>query len=697
MTRAASSLAPFLLLALLLAPARASEPPEWRVPGVTRVVVDLAEVARADADTPLPHRFVASLDAQGALHFGTAARYVAGDGDAGRGVLSSTDGQGTNRALQAWSEALRRTMRKPGMRMTSGLPKLRVLLRADRRRPWIEALWLLEAAAAQDIGIPFFQFAVRKEGAATDTAWRLPYEIPLGVREGDGGPELRERYVHIDLDESADRRRLLRVQATAEPTGSSVRRKVAELILDAEQPLDLQALLKTLAEIRAPAGNERGYAVLVTTIHLTAAGVDHWTCGDVLPLLATLGQLDAEVYFEASPATLPPTPAQALHASARGPFASPPKHVTRRDQRWEKAVDEALRWLAAHQSPDGLWEAAEFPAWCDGDEAGAQRPEGAGAAEHDVGVTGLALLAFLGAGYGPRGQHPYVETVRRGLLYLKRVQDAEGCFGPRDGRHWIYDHGAATWAMVEAAGMTESRPWLGAAQRGLDLIAMSRNPYSAWRYGVKPGDNDTSVCGWMLMPISLARTLNADRLRRGLEPAFVIDEEAFDGAKAWLDKITDPDNGRTGYIQRGGAPARPQALIDRFPGEKSESTTGLGITLRVEMGEDPTRSRVISRGLQLLLNVAPVWHPRDGSIDMYHWYWGSLATWQCGRRAWKRWAEALDKAVVSNQRKDTTYCMYRGSWDPIGPWGETGGRVYSTAVLALSLETPTRYARRFGR
>ena len=41
-------------------------------------------------------------------------------------------------------------------------------------------------------------------------------------------------------------------------------------------------------------------------------------------------------------------------------------------------------------------------------------------------------------------------------------------------------------------------------------------------------------------------------------------DEAFDGVRAWLDKMTDKDYGRTGYIQRGGSSARPQELIDRY-------------------------------------------------------------------------------------------------------------------------------------
>ena len=49
--------------------------------------------------------------------------------------------------------------------------------------------------------------------------------------------------------------------------------------------------------------------------------------------------------------------------------------------------------------------------------------------------------------------------------------------------------------------------------------------------------------------------------------------------------------------------------------------------------------------------------------------------------------------LVGNQRKDTTVSMYRGSWDPIGPWGNEGGRVYATAICCLTLETPRRYDR----
>jgi hypothetical protein len=55
---------------------------------------------------------------------------------------------------------------------------------------------------------------------------------------------------------------------------------------------------------------------------------------------------------------------------------------------------------------------------------------------------------------------------------------------------------------------------------------------------------------------------------------------------------------------------------------------------------------------------------------------------------------AMKAAVVDSQRKDGDE---RGSWDPqVDPWGFSGGRVYSTALMALCLEVYFRYSRTAG-
>ena len=80
---------------------------------------------------------------------------------------------------------------------------------------------------------------------------------------------------------------------------------------------------------------------------------------------------------------------------------------------------------------------------------------------------------------------------------------------------------------------------------------------------------------------------------------------------------------------------------------------------------------------------------------MYYWYYATLAMFQVGGKPWKTWNAHLKTDVVDHQRQDTTYCLYKGSWDPIGPWGPDGGRVYSTALLAMCLEVYYRYDRVF--
>jgi len=82
---------------------------------------------------------------------------------------------------------------------------------------------------------------------------------------------------------------------------------------------------------------------------------------------------------------------------------------------------------------------------------------------------------------------------------------------------------------------------------------------------------------------------------------------------------------------------------------------------------------------------------------MYYWYYATLAMFQVGGKPWETWKKGMEKAMVGTQRKDTDFCEYKGSWDPIGPWGLDGGRVYSTAVLAMCLQVYYRYPKVFGK
>jgi hypothetical protein len=242
-----------------------------------------------------------------------------------------------------------------------------------------------------------------------------------------------------------------------------------------------------------------------------------------------------------------------------------------------------------------------------------------------------------------------------------------------------------TLALVEAYGMTKSPLLKAAAQSALDFSAAARNPYFGWRYGVRPGDNDTSITHWMLLGIHVARGINEQAVKDGRTAPLVIDDAAFDGALAWVEKMTDPEFGRVGYIVRGQGVARPQALVDRFPSEQSEAMTAAGLHIRLMAGQDVETSEPVGKGIELMLGTPPAWNADDGSIDMYYWTIGTAVMTQVGGRSWRAWSARLLDAVVPRQRMDSDVCGAKGSFDPIGPWGLDGGRVYSTAMMAISL------------
>ncbi len=348
----------------------------------------------------------------------------------------------------------------------------------------------------------------------------------------------------------------------------------------------------------------------------------------------------------------------------------------------EDSVDLGLRWLADHQdvATDGKWDCDDFGKH----DPVADRCDGPGGALYDVGVTGLALLAFLGAGYTDRGDGPFVANVRGGLRYLMSMQDDDGCFGSRSSQHFMYNHAIATLAITEAYWMTRNPRYRKPAQDGLDFISRARNPYLAWRYEPRGGENDTSVTGWMVMA-----------LKSGMFAGLAIDPDAFEGARQWVDKMTDPEFGQVGYNMPGGAVARPEGLQDRFPPEKSQAMTAAGILTRIFLGEDPRTSEMIRKGANLCLERLPTWNPDDGSIDMYYWYYATLALFQVGGPPWKKWNESMVPAIVKSQHPRGQGAR-TGSWDPIDPWGRDGGRVYATACMVMCLEVYYRYDRVVG-
>lgn len=352
----------------------------------------------------------------------------------------------------------------------------------------------------------------------------------------------------------------------------------------------------------------------------------------------------------------------------------------------EQALKDGLEWLKNHQSLDGYWDVANFmhnnslgrSCTCDG----------AGADIHNVGITGLSLLAFLGDGNTTRAG-PYKDVVARGIKWLKDQQDPDsGLLGDRVGHGFIYDHAIATLAITEAYYFSKSPLIKKTAQQAINYILNARNPYLAWRYEVPPdGQNDTSVTGWMVFALKSAE-----------EGGLKIDKTAYDGALSWLDEVTDTATGRCGYDSVGSQSSRIDRVNDHFPRAKTEAMTAVALLCRFFMGQTPEENPIMKQHADLLATALPEWtadgYSKDNCNDVYYWYYGSYAMYQMGGKDyWEKWNKAMKKAVLESQRKDGDFL---GSWDPNGPWGFSGGRVYSTATMVLCLEVYFRYAKVLG-
>lgn len=335
-----------------------------------------------------------------------------------------------------------------------------------------------------------------------------------------------------------------------------------------------------------------------------------------------------------------------------------------------KALERGIAWLVAHQDKDGHWDSDNFMKH---DSAGAPT-DGPGSAVNDVGVTGLALLALLGDGNTLR-VGPHRDAVKQAVRWLRSQQDeASGRIGSNANVHFIYGHAIATRAIVEAYGLSEYKLLKSTAQRAINYLEQHRNPYAAWRYQPRDGDNDTSVTGWCVTAYLAAKDFDLE-----------VNDNALKMALSWIDSTTDPKTGRVGYTKVGQRSSRrPGSFAKNFPPEATECPTAIALCCKTFMLKE--RDDLMARQADLLLATPP--SPAPEARDYGYWFWGTYAQYQMGGTRWKTWEKSLQEAITDRQRQDGNFT---GSWNPDGAWGDDGGRVYSTALACLTLQVAFRY------
>ncbi|MBL8890390.1 MAG: terpene cyclase/mutase family protein [Planctomycetaceae bacterium] len=325
----------------------------------------------------------------------------------------------------------------------------------------------------------------------------------------------------------------------------------------------------------------------------------------------------------------------------------------------EEAVELGLKWIAAHQLPDGSWDLNHQV----GPGRHRQSPN-PGKADGRFGATGLALLPFLGKGY-THTEGPYQKTVRDGLAYLIRNIQPQGANGGSymDGAGSLYSHAICTIVLCEAFGMTLDSKLHPPANAALHFIVHAQDPIGGgWRYRPQqPGD--TSVVGWQLMALKSGNMM-------GIAAPPVV----FERTKKFLNSVQAD----------GGAQYR---YLDGRPAQKGPTAVGVLSRMYMDWKKDhPTLEKAVAHlggmGPDTRVN-------QETEADMYYNYYATQVMRHYGGQPWEKWNGEMRDFLIENQAKEG---YEAGSWYfSHGHASEAGGRLYSTSMAVMTLEVYYRH------
>jgi hypothetical protein len=319
----------------------------------------------------------------------------------------------------------------------------------------------------------------------------------------------------------------------------------------------------------------------------------------------------------------------------------------------DKDILAGLRWLKkAQNKKTGGWGCKQW----------------GGKRDADAGVTGLALLAYLGFGCTDKQPAEFASTVKAAMKYLVDKQKKFGSEGKNTG--WfgerMYSQGICTMAVSEAYAMTGRRGCKKSAQAGLDYILSKQPAYGAFSY-TGPG-GDVSVTGFQIQAIKSAYIA-------GLK----VPKEAKDKTLKFLEICMRKDFSTPYGIQ-------PALKVQTKPGKTT--MTAATLTGRLFMGEKNTSVNSKGQADYLMANNR-LQRTAQSASCLYEIYYMSLSMFNMGGKYWRTWNKEFNKPLRAKQVKSGPET---GSWPVKGiRYGGHGGRVYSTAMACMALEVYFRY------
>jgi hypothetical protein len=390
----------------------------------------------------------------------------------------------------------------------------------------------------------------------------------------------------------------------------------------------------------------------------------------------------------------------------------------------QDSVLAGMVWLVRHQQPNGSWSPLGMSALCT--RGSPCIPADASvSANYDEGLTGLALLVFLGAGQGHDSevivtdtamgkQYRLGEVMTRGLKWLVERQHDDGSFSESG---FLYNEALATMAVCEAYELKPNNYLKHAARKAVDYLvrAQRRNPQDGtpwgWRYASAEridadraagklddaqfaheiSEADLSATCWAVMALKSARMARIE-----------VPEAAQRGGLAFAQSVAT-DDGLAGYLTRDGAGQKVGGTGEQFA-YHTGTMTALDMLTRTFVARD-LADPFLELGAKQIVKDLPGVSKDKLSVDYYYWYYATLALNQFdgpdsprkSGKYWTPWNDAMQNALLALQDKNTErdVCS-RGGWLVDDRWSYAGHAIYNTAINTLTLEVYYRYANAFG-
>lgn len=314
------------------------------------------------------------------------------------------------------------------------------------------------------------------------------------------------------------------------------------------------------------------------------------------------------------------------------------------------AVDKALKWLAHHQSKDGSWDVEKY--------------EGKSNHHAQEAVTAASLLAFLGAGHSERiGE--YKKTVSSGIRYLNnRVSEKKNT--PHFGKN--YGSALVLMALAEAEIFGSSSTTRMNANKIAEMF-IKQHDGGGWHYNGAGGD--FSVSGWIGLALKSAKASELESMQT--EEA----KKMFETFTEWVATTATTKEG-FGCYNNGGRKTPHMTWVGQF----MHKALDLPSTSDFLINSEKNSMNWIKSGQ---------WVGTENVGSCYGIYYGTIASFQMQGGQWRIWDASMRRTLIPAQCGGPVEQL-GGSWNPTKcHTGRDGGRVLTTALLALSLEVYYRY------